>query len=74
MKSLVIFYIDVGQLSPEKAEDYVNRLQEKYKEQIEKMKQSGTEPIWLPIRGDSQTRVEVIPVGGESLDKVFASN
>jgi hypothetical protein len=60
LKGLMVFYVDVGQLAPTKAETFVDGMKEKMSDTIQKLKDNGIEPIFIPVRPNSHTRVEFV--------------
>lgn len=70
----MVFYIDVGQLPPYKAEALVERWKDACKKQTKKLKKSGIESIWVPVRPNSQTRVEFLPLTEEGQNFIVASD
>jgi Bacteriophage T4-like portal protein (Gp20) len=78
-----IFYIDVGQLPPFKAEAFVDRMKDQFRK---KKVQTGTgvganavderwhapaadEDYWVPIRPNANTRIETLP-GAQNLGEI----
>lgn len=76
-----IFYIDVGNLPKQKAEQHMNQIMTKYKSKIVYDVQTGairddrrhlamTEDYWIPRReGKSTTEIDTLP-GGENLGEI----
>ncbi len=80
-----VFYIDVGQLPPFKAEAFVERLKDQFRKkkvatnrspyqganQVEERWHAPAvdEDYWLPIRGDSQTKIDTLP-GAQNLGEI----
>jgi hypothetical protein len=80
-----VFYIDVGQLPPFKAEAFMNRLQDMFRKKktfsskggvggagpVEERWQapSQDEDFWIPLRPNSNTRVETLP-GAQNLGEI----
>lgn len=76
-----IFFIDVGNLPPHKAQEYINRQMDKYRNKIVYDVQSGEmkndrrhlnmlEDFWIPRReGSVGSSVETLP-GGENLGEI----
>lgn len=80
-----IFYIDVGQLPPFKAEAFMDRLKDQFrKKKVHTNKGGGTgsssveerwsppsidEDIWVPIRPNSNTKIDTLP-GASNLDQI----
>ncbi len=79
-----IFYIDVHQLPPYKAEAFIERMKDQFKKK--KVSSSGKQPgassveerwqapsadenYWIPIRANSNTRVETLP-GAQNLGEI----
>jgi hypothetical protein len=62
MRGLVIFYIDVGTAPPSKAMAMIDDMKKMYKDFIDKLKSNDYEPIFIPIRPNSNTRVDFIPL------------
>ena len=58
LQGILVFYIDVGQLSPVKAEAFIERMKDRVKEIGDRMP-STWETLWLPIR-TGNTKIEVI--------------
>lgn len=79
-----VFYIDVGQLPPFKAEAFMERLKDQFRKrkitqnrggpganQVEERWQppAQDEDYWLPIRPNAQTRIETLP-GAQNLGEI----
>ena len=80
-----IFYIDVGQLPPFKAEAFVERLKDQFRKkkvatnrspyqganQVEERWHAPAvdEDYWLPMRKDSQTKIDTLP-GAQNLGEI----
>lgn len=78
-----VFYIDVGQLPPFKAESFMERLKDQFrKRKVTSGKGTGAnqvdekwtppaqdEDYWLPIRPNSNTRIDTLP-GAENLGEI----
>ena len=78
-----VFYIDVGQLPPFKAEAFLDRVKDQFrKRKIASNKSTGAnqvderwqppsqdEDFWLPTRPNSNTRIETLP-GAENLGEI----
>lgn len=79
-----VFYIDVGQLPPFKAEAFIDRMKDQFRKrkiasnkglpganQVEERWQppAADEDYWLPIRPNSQTRIETLP-GAQNLGEI----
>jgi hypothetical protein len=79
-----VFYIDVGQLPPFKAEAFIDRLKDQFRKrkitsnrgtpganQVEERWQppAQDEDYWLPIRPNSNTRIDTLP-GAENLGEI----
>lgn len=78
-----VFYIDVGQLPPFKAEAFLDRIKDQFrKRKVAGNKSSGAnqvderwqppaqdEDYWLPTRPNSNTRIETLP-GAENLGEI----
>jgi hypothetical protein len=79
-----VFYVDVGQLPPFKAEAFMERLKDQFRKrkiaqnrgtpganQVEERWQppAADEDYWLPIRPQSQTRIETLP-GAQNLGEI----
>lgn len=79
-----VFYVDVGQLPPFKAEAFIDRLKDQFRKrktaqgrgaaganQVEERWQppAADEDYWLPIRPNSQTRIETLP-GAQNLGEI----
>lgn len=64
MKGMLVFYQDVGQLPPFKAEAFIERVKDRFREDglLQKLKANGYEIMFLPVRPNSQTRVEMVPM------------
>jgi hypothetical protein len=62
MKGILVFYVDVGALSPSKAEAFVDRMKDNLNNSLDRIKNEGYEILFIPIRPNSQTRVEIIPL------------
>lgn len=59
LKGCLVFYVDVGQLPPYKAEAFVERMAARFNS--ERLKKNY-EIMFIPVRPNSQTRVEYIPL------------
>lgn len=78
-----VFYIDVGTLPPFKAESFIERMKDQFRKRKTQMRfQSGPnsvderwhapsqdEDYWLPIRPNSNTKIETLP-GAQNLGEV----
>jgi hypothetical protein len=78
-----IYYIDVGQLSPQRAEAFIDRLKNQLRKRrtssnsgiganaVEERWQPPTpdEDIWVPIRQNTNTRIDTLP-GAENLGEI----
>jgi hypothetical protein len=79
-----VFYIDVGQLPPFKAESYLDRMKDQFRKrkvannsgtpganQVEErwMPPAQDEDYWIPIRPNSGTRIDTLP-GAENLGEI----
>jgi hypothetical protein len=78
-----VFYIDVGQLPPFKAEAFVERMKDQFrKKKVQSGKGTGAnavderwhapaadEDYWLPIRPSANTRIETLP-GAQNLGEI----
>jgi hypothetical protein len=79
-----VFYIDVGQLPPFKAEAFMDRLKDQFRKrkiannsgngganQVDErwMPPAQDEDYWLPIRPNSGTRIDTLP-GAENLGEI----
>lgn len=79
-----VFYIDVGQLPPFKAEAFMDRIKDQFRKrkvtsnsgspganQVEEkwMPPAQDEDYWLPIRPNSNTRIDTLP-GAENLGEI----
>ena len=79
-----VFYIDVGQLPPFKAEAFMDRLKDQFRKrkiannsgqgganQVEErwMPPAQDEDYWLPVRPNSGTKIETLP-GAENLGEI----
>ena len=79
-----VYYIDVGQLPPFKAEAFIDRLKDQFRKrkitsgrntpganQVEERWQppAQDEDIWLPIRPNSNTKIDTLP-GAENLGEI----
>lgn len=78
-----VFYIDVGQLPPFKAESFIDRLKDQFrKRKVASGRGTGAnaveerwqppaqdEDYWLPIRPNSNTRIDTLP-GAENLGEI----
>lgn len=80
-----IFYVDVGQLPPFKAEAFIERMKDQYKKKkvVNNLNQQAgpsaveerwhapavDEDFWIPIRPNSNTRIETLP-GAQNLGEV----
>ncbi len=79
-----VFYVDVGQLPPFKAEAFIDRLKDQFRKRkiasgrgasgasaVEERWQppAQDEDFWLPIRPNSNTRIETLP-GAQNLGEI----
>ncbi len=80
-----VFYIDVGQLPPFKAEAFMSRLQDQFRKKKTFSSKGGVggagpveerwtapsqdEDFWIPLRPQSNTRVETLP-GAQNLGEI----
>ena len=78
-----VFYIDVGQLPPFKAEAFVDRMKDQFrKKKVQSGKGTGVnavderwhapaadEDYWIPIRPNANTRIETLP-GAQNLGEI----
>jgi hypothetical protein len=79
-----VFYIDVGQLPPFKAEAFIDRLKDQLRKRKVTSNRGGTganqveerwqppaqdEDYWLPVRPNSGTRIDTLP-GAENLGEI----
>jgi len=80
-----VFYIDVGQLPPFKAEAFIDRLKDQFRKKKVHTNQGGgagasgveerwhapsqDEDYWLPVRPNSNTKIETLP-GAQNLGEV----
>ena len=80
-----IFYIDVGDLAPFRAEAFIDRLKDQFRKKKVASSRGGAtnnnaveerwhapaadEDYWLPIRRDSQTRIDTLP-GAQNLSEI----
>lgn len=79
-----IFYVDVGSLPPFKAEAFVERLKDQFRKKKVATGRAGTtansieerwhapaadEDYWMPIRPNSNTRIETLP-GAQNLGEI----
>jgi hypothetical protein len=62
VNGFMVFYIDVGQLPPHKAEALLERVRDRYRHETRRLQESGVESMWIPVRPNSETRVEFFPV------------
>ena len=60
MNGLFVIYLDVGNLPPDRVNAHVNQQKETISDLIVKLKADGYEILVLPIRPNSETRVEMI--------------
>lgn len=60
IKGLLVFYIDIGTMPPYKAEAYIDRWKDGFRAS-EKLKEQGYEILWVPVRANSLTKIEMIP-------------
>jgi hypothetical protein len=56
----VVFYIDIGQLPLEKAQEFLDKQKEVNKEFLDSLPE-GVSNIWLPVR-NGNTRIEYLPL------------
>lgn len=66
IKNIIVFYIDVGQMPTEKAMDFLERQKECFdQETLDQLESQGNRVIWIPVRPNGGTTVEIIPVAHE---------
>ena len=74
-----VFYIDIGQLPPNKAEGVIERFRDKLKKKKIYNRRTGAiderynpwaadEDFWLPTRPESNTRIDTLPGGCLAMD------
>ena len=59
IKGIVVFYIHVGQLPPYKAEAFLNRIKDEFRETLVAIQETGYEVLLFPVR-DKSTYIETI--------------
>ncbi len=80
-----VFYIDIGQLAPFRAEAFIERMKDQFRKRKVHTNKSGgvgassvderwhapsqDEDYWLPLRPNSQTRIETLP-GAQNLGEI----
>jgi hypothetical protein len=64
---ILTFYLDVGQLPPFKAEAFVERQKDKNRELIDRLNKQGIISLWIPVRPNSDTRVEFLPISEQAI-------
>ncbi|MHA2043211.1 MAG: portal protein [Candidatus Thorarchaeota archaeon] len=80
-----VFYIDVGQMPPFKAEAFIERIKDQFRKKKVATSKSGQggagqveerwhapaadEDFWLPIRANANTRIETLP-GAQNLGEI----
>jgi intein/homing endonuclease len=77
-----VFYIDIGQLPPAKAEAFIERMKDQFRKKKVGARGEGAnaveekwhapaadEDYWLPIRGQSNTRIDTLP-GAQNLGEI----
>lgn len=62
IQGILVFYINVGQLAPDKAEAFCERTMEKAKPVTDKVKAQGWEILYMPTR-QGETRIEQLFFG-----------
>lgn len=74
IKAFLVFYIDVGNLPPEKADEFIFKTKEEFNKdgEIDKLRTQGFMTIWMPVRPNSQTRVQVLSLSHEVLPSIIA--
>lgn len=72
IKGIMVFYIDVGMLPPFKAEAYIDRYKDKLKQDglIDQLRSQGYETLWVPVRPNSTTRIEMVPLSPDCMPMV----
>lgn len=69
IKGILTFYIDVGNLDPFKADALLDHMKDNFDKQdnlTERLRQQGYECIWIPVRPNSQTRIELTNLSTEA--------
>jgi hypothetical protein len=61
-KHVVIFYVDVGQLPPDKVHLQIEEVKNLNSDVIKELEASGQRILYVPVRPNSATRVEVLPL------------
>ena len=64
IKQLFVRYMDVGQLSPDKADEFVAKINNRpgWKSIIDQLQEQGIAVANVPVRPGSETRLEIIPL------------
>ena|SRR3990167_7857312 len=67
IKGILTIYIDVGQLPPFKAEAFMSNIKDNFNEDgcLDRLNAQGYEILWIPLRPNSETRVELLPLDNE---------
>jgi len=61
IRQLLIHYLDVGQLSVEKAEAYVERTLGRWQSVLNQLEKQGVAVLSIPVRANCATRLEIVP-------------
>lgn len=60
LKHVVIFYVDVGTLPPEKVHLQIEEVKNFNSDVIKELEASGQQILYVPVRPNSATRVEML--------------
>ena len=70
-KSLLVFYVSVGNLPPYKAEEYLSRCRESFLQESDYWKlDEDVGTLFIPVRPPQETRVDYLPMTGASAEAV----
>ena len=70
IKGVMVFYLDVGQMSPFKAELFLEKVKGQNIDLVYRLKEQGIETLWIPLRPGSQTRVEMVPLSKDCMPMI----
>jgi len=64
IKGILVFYVDVGQLPPYKAEAFVERMKDQLNKNdfFERLKKQNYEVLLFPVRPNSRTCIDMVPI------------
>jgi len=62
IRQILLHYVDVGNLSPFKADAFIDRCKDMMRDIIEQLQEQGVALITIPVRPGCATRMEVMPL------------